>query len=325
MKTMVNEQKRVPSLSPFAGRGATPIKSEVTDLPLSGEGKNWTIASARRAIREMLEQGGIDSAEADARLLIAHALDVERATVLTHGNRELAPKEVKAIDALATRRLRHEPVARIVGHKEFWSLLLAVNDAVLVPRPETETVVELALDMVIGDALRMEKVRVLDIGTGTGALLLALLSELKEAYGTGTDISAEALAVASANAERHGLAARCAFVCCDIATGVAGPFDLIVSNPPYVMHDEIATLAPDVRDYDPSLALDGGADGLMSYRAIAQVAAGLLRPEGQVIVELGAGQEQQVRTLFTNAGLEVIAARSDLAGIPRALAAKAPS
>jgi release factor glutamine methyltransferase len=273
----------------------------------------------------MLEQGGIDSAEADARLLIAHALDVERATVLTHGNRELAPKEVKAIDALATRRLRHEPVARIVGHKEFWSLLLAVNDAVLVPRPETETVVELALDMVIGDALRMEKVRVLDIGTGTGALLLALLSELKEAYGTGTDISAEALAVASANAERHGLAARCAFVCCDIATGVAGPFDLIVSNPPYVMHDEIATLAPDVRDYDPSLALDGGADGLMSYRAIAQVAAGLLRPEGQVIVELGAGQEQQVRTLFTNAGLEVIAARSDLAGIPRALAAKAPS
>jgi release factor glutamine methyltransferase len=272
----------------------------------------------------MLEQGGIESAEADARLLIAHALDVERATVMTHGNRELSADDIKAIDALAIRRLRHEPVARIVDHKEFWSLLLAINDAVLVPRPETETVVELALDMMIGDALRMEKVRVLDIGTGTGALLLALLSELREAYGTGTDISPEALAVARVNAERHGLAARCAFVCCDIAAGLAGPFDLIVSNPPYVVHDEIATLAADVRDYDPSLALDGGADGLMFYRDIAQSAAGLLRPEGQIVVELGIGQEEHVRTLFTKAGLEVIAARDDLAGIPRALAAKAP-
>lgn len=322
MTAMMNppEQNRVLSLSPLAGRDASPIEPGVGGILLSEEDKNWTIASAQRALRERLMQGGIESAEADARLLIAHALDVERTTVVAQGKRELTAGEVNAINALAGRRLRREPVARIVGHKEFWSLLLAVNDAVLVPRPETETVVELALDMSVG--LRKEKVRVLDIGTGSGALLLALLSELGNADGIGTDVSPKALAVARMNAERHGLAGRCAFVCCDIAAGVAGPFDLIVSNPPYIVHDDIAALAPDVQDYDPLLALDGGADGLTSYRAIALGAAGLLAPGGLVIVELGAGQERQVRTLFTKAGLEVIAARHDLAGIPRALAAK---
>jgi release factor glutamine methyltransferase len=192
-----------------------------------------------------------------------------------------------------------------------------------VPRPETETVVEAALDFVVRGGLRMQKLRILDVGTGSGALLLALLSELPNAVGVGTDISAAALDVARANAARNKLAARCAFIACNIAAGLQGPFDLIVSNPPYVARGEIASLAPEVRDYDPTLALDGGSDGLDGYRAIAADASRLLAPGGNLIVELGIGQEPAVRALFTNARLKVGAARDDLAGIPRALSATA--
>jgi release factor glutamine methyltransferase len=269
-------------------------------------------------LKELLAQAGIEEAEADARLLIAHGLDIERATVLTHGERVLRPDEIKAIDALAARRLKREPVARIIGAKEFWSLSLTIDASVLVPRPETETIVELVLDSVVGDALRMEKLRVLDIGTGSGALLLALLSELPHATGSGTDISVAALQVARANAERHGLAARCRFIGCDIAAGLKGPFDLIVSNPPYVARNDIASLAPEVRNYDPVVALDGGNDGLDGYRAIAGEAGRLLAPGGRVVVELGIGQKAAVRALFTKSGLIVGEARKDLGGIPRA-------
>lgn len=279
-----------------------------------------TIASARRALKELLTQAGIDSAEADARLLIEHALGIDRTTVMTRGERELTPDEVKTIDALAARRLEHEPVARIVGAKEFWSMALAVSPDVLVPRPETETVVELALDM-IGKARRNERLRVLDIGTGSGALLLALLKELPRATGVGTDISQDALRIARANAERHGLAPRCEFINCDMTAGVQGPFDLIVSNPPYIAHDDIAGLEPEVRDYDPALALDGGSDGLDAYRAITTAAPRLLVPGGRLVVELGLGQETAVSGLFSEAGLTVHGARQDLAGIPRALGA----
>jgi release factor glutamine methyltransferase len=280
-----------------------------------------TIATGRQALKKLLAQAGIDSAEADARLLIAHALDIERTTVLTHGERILTPDEIKKIDALAARRLKREPVARIIGAKEFWSLALEIDPSVLVPRPETETVVELVLDAVVNDALRMESLRILDIGTGSGALLLALLKELEHAAGTGTDISEGALQVARANAERLGLAPRCRFVNCDMAAGLQGPFDLIVSNPPYIAHDDIAGLEPEVRDYDPALALDGGPDGLDCYRAIAAEARRLLAPGGRLVVELGLGQEGAVRGLFSEAGLTAGEARQDLAGIPRALGA----
>ena len=283
-----------------------------------------TLAAARLALIESFRQAGIDGPEADARLLIAEALGIDRAAMIANGERALKPEELQAIDALTQRRLRHEPVARILGRKEFWSLSLQISEAVLVPRPETETVVEAALDFAVQRGLRLERLRVLDIGTGSGALLLALLSELPNAHGTGSDISAPALAVARANAENHGFASRCAFVECDIATGLPGPFDLIVSNPPYVARGDIATLAPEVRDYDPVLALDGGADGLNGYRAIASEARHLLAPGGRVIVELGAGQESAVRTLFTKAGFTVGVARNDLAGIPRALGAGVP-
>ena len=278
-----------------------------------------TLASARQALAESFRKAGIDSAEADARLLIAHALGIDRSELIADGTRTLNAREMQAIDALAVRRLKHEPVARILGGKEFWSLMLDITPYVLVPRPDTETVVEAALDFVVRDGLRMERLRVLDIGTGSGALLLALLSELPNALGTGTDISTAALAVARANAERHGLASRCTFLACDIAAGVQGPFDLIVSNPPYVAHGDIARLASEVRDYDPLVALDGGSDGLDGYRAIAADAGRLLAPGGRLIVELGADQEDAVRALFTKAGLTVGKARDDLGGIARAL------
>ena len=278
-----------------------------------------TLASTRQALAERFRKAGIESAEADARLLIAHALGIDRSELLANGERPLNGREIRAIDAFAARRLKREPVARILGAKEFWSLMLEVTPAVLVPRPDTETVIEAALDFVVRGGLRMERLRILDIGTGSGALLLALLSELPNALGTGTDISAAALAVARANAERHGLAPRCSFVACNIADGLQGPFDLIVSNPPYVAHGDIATLAPEVRDYDPAAALDGGSDGLDGYRAITADAGRLLAPGGRLIVELGAGQEGAVRALFTKAGLIVGKARADLGGIARAL------
>lgn len=295
------------------------------ELPLAAA---RTIAAARQALTESFRQAGIDSPDADARLLIAQALDIGRTELMVNGDRTITPDQLKAIDALAQRRLAHEPVARILGRKEFWSLPLQVSGAVLVPRPDTETIVEAALDFVVhgGKGLKnlgLKNLRILDIGTGSGALLLALLSELTQARGTGTDISATALAVASANAESLNLASRCTFIECNIAQGVPGPFDLIVSNPPYIAHADIATLEPEVRDYDPALALDGGQDGLDAYRAVARDARRLLAPGGRLIVELGAGQEPAVRALFTQAGLTVTAVRNDLAGIPRALSAAA--
>lgn len=280
-----------------------------------------SVSEAIHHVAQSFRAGGVEEAEADARVLIGHALHLDRARLIAQSDRILEAREVTVISALATRRLRREPVSRIVGQKEFWSLPIFVTPDVLVPRPETETVVEAALDFVIRSGLRLEKLRVLDIGTGSGVLLLALLNELKNAIGTGTDVSSAALDVARANAARCRLDSRCNFVVCNIAAGVEGPFDLIVSNPPYIAHDEIETLAPEVRDYDPRVALDGGQDGLDAYRSIAGDAKRILAPGGRLFVELGAGQDEQVRALFTKAGLSPGIPRKDLAGIPRVLGA----
>jgi len=284
-----------------------------------------SIAEAQRLLASAFRLAGLDSPDADARLLIGHALRLDRARLLSQSDRLLDAREIDAIHGLAARRLRHEPVARILGRKEFWSLTLQVSDAVLVPRPETETVVELALDLISRDSPRDKSLRILDIGTGTGALLLALLSELPRASGIGTDVSMAALEIARANAEQNKLASRTQFVCCNLADGVSGPFDLVVSNPPYIARAEIKTLQPEVRDYDPALALDGGTDGLDFYRSIAREAARLVAPGGHLIVELGAGQEAPVATLFQKAGLTIETARPDLAGIARALPARPAS
>lgn len=280
------------------------------------------LSRALEALTQAFRAAGIDTPQLDARVLAGHALGIGRARLVADSERLLDAREIDALDALAARRIAHEPVARIVGAREFWSLPLAVSPAVLVPRPDTETVVELALDAVTASGGRQRPLRLLDIGTGTGALLLALLTELPAATGVGTDISEAALAVARDNAARLALDARCTFAACDIAQGIDGPFDLVVSNPPYIASAEIATLAPEVRDHDPRLALDGGPDGLAAYRAIAADAKRLLAPGGMLVVELGAGQEDAVTRLFTQAGLAVPApARKDLGGIARALLA----
>jgi release factor glutamine methyltransferase len=280
-----------------------------------------SVSEALRQVAQSFRASGVEEAEADARVLIGHALHLDRARLIAQSDRILEAREVSVISALAARRLRREPVSRILGQREFWSLPISVTPDVLVPRPETETVVEAALDFGMRSGLRLEKLRVLDIGTGSGALLLALLNELTNAVGTGTDVSSAALNVARANAARCRLDSRCTFVACDIATGLEGPFDLVVSNPPYITHDEIVTLAPEVRDYDPQVALDGGRDGLDAYRSIAGDAKRILAPGGRLFVELGAGQDDPVRALFTKAGLNPGVPRKDLAGIPRVLGA----
>ena len=276
---------------------------------------------ALNLLAQAFRTAGIEDADVDARLLVGHALHLDRARLIAQSDRILEAREINVINALAARRLKREPVSRILGQKEFWSIALAITPDVLVPRPETETVVEGALDFVVRGGLRMEKLRILDIGTGSGALLLALLRELPNATGIGTDISTGALKVARENAARCGVECRCTFVVCDIASVVEGPFDLLVSNPPYIAHDEITSLAPEVKNYDPTVALDGGDDGLAAYRAIAADAKRLLAPGARMFVELGAGQEAAVRDLFTNVGLTAGTARADLAGIPRVLGA----
>ncbi|HEX2216737.1 MAG TPA: peptide chain release factor N(5)-glutamine methyltransferase, partial [Xanthobacteraceae bacterium] len=288
--------------------------------PIAGH----TLAAARRRLAAQLAELHFDTPTLDARILIGHALHLDHAGLIREADRHLRPEEIAAIAAVAARRLRREPIARIVGAKEFWSLPLAVNAATLVPRPETETVVEAALAAIDAGGSRGRELRLLDIGTGSGALLLALLSELPHASGIGTDICIEALATAQGNAVRLGMSGRAGFVACDIACALRGTFDVIVSNPPYVARDAIDRLAPGVRDYEPRGALDGGPDGLAVYRQIAAQAPALLARGGHLLVELGAGQAEAVAAILRARGLAPAAPHHDLSGIPRALCAALP-
>jgi release factor glutamine methyltransferase len=215
------------------------------------------------------------------------------------------------------RRAGHEPVSRILGHREFWSLDFALGPATLDPRPDSETLVEAALA-----ACPDRPLRVLDLGTGTGCLLLAVLHDRPAAFGLGVDRSEAAAGTARANARALGLADRAAFLVGDWATALDARFDLILSNPPYIPEAEIAALDPEVRDHDPHLALSGGADGLDAYRDLAVALPGLLVPGGTAVVELGIGQAADVAALFRAAGLDITATPHDLAGIPRCLVAK---
>jgi release factor glutamine methyltransferase len=282
---------------------------------------DMTVAEARRTLTEAFRQAKLDSPELDARLLVGHALDLDHTALTIESARNLGGDAAHALAALAARRLEHEPVARILGVKEFWGLPLRLNDATLVPRPETETVVEAALAAIDGAGPRDRTLRIADLGTGSGALLIALLIELPNATGIGTDVSPEALAAAQDNADRLGVAARAEFTVCDFGATLAGTFDLVVSNPPYIASADIDTLSAEVRR-DPRRALDGGADALDCYRTIAGQVPRLLKPNGDLVVELGIGQEPAVATLFRAAGLMPSPARPDLSGIPRALPAR---
>ena len=279
-----------------------------------------TVDGARRIWAARFRAAGIDAPELDARILVGQALSLDHTALAASGARNLSAADEGAIAALAQRRLAHEPVARIVGIKEFWSLDLRIDAATLVPRPETETIVTAALAAIASRGSRHRRLRIADLGTGSGAILLALLSELPNAFGIGTDVSSRALTVARDNARRLGLA-RAAFVACDMAAALRTQFDVIVSNPPYVASDDLATLPPDVRLFDPHIALDGGPDGLGFYRTIATAAPALLAPGGAVIVELGAGQAEPVAALFAAAGLAPSPPQPDFDGVPRALVA----
>ena len=274
-----------------------------------------SIGVAWRQIRDRFRQAGIDTPELDARLIAQHIFGLD-AMALVRREREPMPDDWAAeLERAALRRLAGEPVSRIVGEREFWGLRFALNAATLDPRPETELLVGEA----IAFAEHKRSPRFVDLGTGSGAIAVAIASAIPKARGFATDISEEALAAARANAERHGVAARI-----DFRQGIwwqAVPhtelFDLIVSNPPYIAREEIATLQPEVRLFDPKLALDGGWDGLEAYRAIASQAARRLNPGGLVLLEIGANQGETVTRIFSRAGFGRVEVQKDLAGLDR--------
>lgn len=274
-----------------------------------------SIGEARRRLAARLRAAGSESAGLDARLLVEGAIG-------DHGG-HADPAELLGASASATlagyakRRIAGEPVWRILGEREFWGLRFRLSPATLEPRPDTETLVEAARD-ILRDR-RDEPLSVLDLGTGTGCLLIAVLSEFPQALGLGIDLSQEACATAAGNAALNGVAGRASFRQGNWTQGVDGRFDLILSNPPYIAHDEIAGLSREVRDHDPLLALDGGADGLDPYRDFAANLPNLLKPEGVIILEIGAGQEIDVTGLMQGGGLRHFGTRHDLGGHARAL------
>ena len=283
--------------------------------------KAVSVADCRRAWAGEFRARGIESPELDARVLIGHALGLDHVALAARADQPLSAEQQNAIAALARRRLAHEPVARITGTREFWSLPLRVTGATLVPRPETEIIVTAALRALDRRGPRSRAWRIADIGTGSGAILLALLSELPNAFAVGTDISAAALAVAHDNASRLHVS-RAAYVVCDMASALRGPFDLIVSNPPYIATADLDRLPPEVRLFDPHLALDGGTDGLHGYRALAASTAPLLARNGVLAVELGLDQAEPVAALIAAAGLAPMPPQPDLNAVPRALIAE---
>jgi release factor glutamine methyltransferase len=276
-----------------------------------------SIGALRRSTAAKLRSGGVESAELEARILLAHALGMENAAVLAESKAKAPEGTWRQLEGFIERRFAGEPIARIVGRKEFWSRSFRLGPDTLVPRPETETVVEAALAAFPdGNA----ELRVLDLGTGSGVLLAAILAERPRSSGLGIDRSEGALTVARANLEALGLGARVAFACGDWGEALNAKFDLVVCNPPYIAADEFARLSSEVRDHDPRLALDGGADGLEAYRAVVSDLARLLHAGGVAVLELGRGQESAVANLTHDSGLIVAGpARLDLAGIPRAL------
>lgn len=267
-----------------------------------------------RRIAARLAACGVEAPEREARLIVAFAANLPMIDMIVDPDKPLGEAGAKA-DLLAARRAAREPLSRILGKREFWGLAFAVSPAVLDPRADTETLVEAALEEM--ETRRRENLRILDLGVGSGAIIAALLTELPFATGMGVDRSAEAAAVAEQNLAKLGLFERARVRVGDWSQGLEGPFDLIVSNPPYIPSDDINALAREVREHDPRLALDGGTDGLDAYRALAPQIARLLAPYGRFVLEHGEGQGGDVRRILRTAGLEPTGGRNDLGGIGR--------
>ena len=280
-----------------------------------------TLVSLWGDVKRRLEEAGVDTPVLDARLLLEAGAGVARLDIVSDPRREMSAEQVDGVEALVARRIAREPVSHILGKKAFWTLELNVTPSVLTPRPETEFLVELALELLPKD----KPARVLDLGVGSGAILLTLLAERPHAYGIGLDVSSDALVVAEGNAQMLDLEARSEFHHGDWSTKLEEPFDLVLSNPPYIPTAEIDTLAPEVARYEPRLALDGGPDGLDAYRAITPRLKQLVRPGGAFAFEVGRGQADAVADLIRAAGLHPEEPRRDLGAIPRVVWGRLPN
>ncbi len=272
--------------------------------PTTAEGQSRLVRNVLAEGAQRLGEAGIESARLDAEVLLGHALGVEKAQLYLHSHAELGAKEVERFSEYVRRRSEHEPVAYITGQKEFWSLDFVVTPQVLIPRPETERVVEIALELKKNFSAE-SPLTILDIGTGSGALAVCLAKEMPSARIWAVEVSPAALAVARKNCERHGVENRIHLLPGNLFEPVAGLgllFDLIVSNPPYIRRGELSNLASDVRDWEPLQALDGGADGLDYYREIIIGAHGYLHPEGIIMLEIGGDIGESVAQLIARVG-----------------------
>lgn len=278
-----------------------------------------TLRQHLTAAKGLLVAAGIEPAEAarDVLFLAMHALGWDRATLHARDLEPTPDTFAAAYDAAIERRTRREPIAYITGRQEFWSRDFSVSPAVLIPRPETELIIE--------EALSLAFATVADIGTGSGCLAVTLAAECPRAQVVATDISAPALEVARANARRHGVADRIAFRETPYLDGITGPFDLIVSNPPYVTDAEYADLAPEVHDFEPRSALTAGPDGLDDVRQVLGCAATRLRPGGLLLMEIGFGQAEAVSVLVNASSLALLRISNDLQAIPRIVVAQRPA
>jgi len=273
------------------------------------------IGEAWRGVRDLFRRAGIDTPELDARILAEQAFGLDRLNLVNRERDAAPPEGLKKLQDMAARRLRGEPVVRIIGEKEFYGRPFTLGGATLVPRPETEMLVVRGLELLD----RRPHKAILDLGTGTGCIAVSLLAESPSAQGIAVDLSSEALVTAQHNADRHGVEERLS-----LRKGswfeplkAGETFDLIVSNPPYIASAEIEGLAVEVKDHDPRLALDGGPDGLEPYRLIIKDAARWLKPDGAVLLEIGATQAIAVTALFIRAGFRDVRVHQDLAGLDR--------
>ena len=278
--------------------------------------ERWTVLKILQWTADYFNGKEIASARLEAELLLAATLDLDRVGLYVNFERPLDSSELAAFREQVQRRAKGEPVQYILGEAEFWSLPFTVNPAVLVPRADTEVLVEEALSRIEGP------VHLLDVGTGSGAIAVAIAHEKPEIQVTALDCSEEALHVARGNAERNGVAERVSCLAGDLAELPPGPFAMVVSNPPYIPTADCEQLMTEVRDHEPRLALDGGEDGLTAYRQLTSQSGEILLPGGWLLVEVGIGQAEDVVALFKAAGLAEIKSRDDYAGIPRVVAGR---
>jgi release factor glutamine methyltransferase len=283
------------------------------------EGGPVTLEALLRLGRDMFLKAGIPDAALDARLLVERFTGTTRTDAIIDPLRPVDAETSRKVITAFERRTAGQPVHRIIGSRQFYGIELSISPATLEPRPDTEALVDAMLPLVRKTVARRGSCRILDLGTGTGAIALALLSQVPEATATGIDVSDEALATACANAESLGLGDRFSATYSDWFKKIAGRYDVIVSNPPYIRSDDIAGLARDVREHDPRAALDGGGDGLDAYRRIAAEAAKFLEDNGTIGLEIGFDQRQAVTSIFEGQGFELMSSAKDLGGHDRVL------